>query len=183
MELKKAVFIDRDGTINEDEGYVYEVEKFKLLPGVIEGLKLLQKDFIFFIVTNQSGIARGYYTYDQYLNFNDLVISKLKDNNIRIEETYCCPHITEDNCDCKKPKTFFIEKAVNDYNLDVKNSWMIGDHPSDIKFGINANCNTIYLFTGHGPKHYKELEEENINPTFFASDFLVAAQFIMKNCS
>jgi len=180
MLLKKAVFLDRDGTINEDEGYVYEVEKFKLLPGVIEGLKLLQDDYLFFVITNQSGIARGYYTHDQYLKFNDVVIETLKENGIVIKETYCCPHITEDNCDCKKPKTFFIDKAVKDYNIDAKESWMIGDHPSDICFGINAGCQTVYLCTGHGPKHYKELEEENIIPTFTAPDFLSAAQLIMK---
>ena len=180
MELKKAIFLDRDGTINEDEGYVYEGEKFKLLPGVIEGLKLLQNDFIFFIVTNQSGIARGYYTYNQYLNFNDLVIRKLKENKISIEETYCCPHITEDNCECKKPKTYFIDKAVNEYNIDVKKSWMIGDHPSDIQFGLNAGCKTVYLKTGHGPKHFKELKEKDINPTTIAPDFLSAAQSIME---
>ena len=180
MMLKKAIFLDRDGTINEDEGYVYEVEKFKLLPRVIEGLKLLQEDYLFFIITNQSGIARGYYTYNQYLKFNDLVINARRENNIIIKETYCCPHITEDNCDCKKPTTFFIDKAVNEYNIDVKGSWMIGDHPSDIQLGLNAGCKTVYVCTGHGPRHYEELKEKNITPTIIATNFLSAVQLIKK---
>ena len=179
--MNRAIFLDRDGTLNEDEGYVHMLEDFKLLPGVIEGLKMLQEHFLFFIITNQSGIGRGYYTESQFLAFNNLVCESLKKQGIIIQKTYHCPHIYEDNCKCRKPNTFFIDQIAQGYMIDVKASWVIGDHPSDVKLGINAECSTIYICTGDGTKHFHELKEKDINPTFIARDFLTAAHYIKKS--
>ncbi|TFG09111.1 MAG: HAD-IIIA family hydrolase [Promethearchaeota archaeon] len=179
-KLVKAIFLDRDGTLNEDKGYVHKVEDFALLPGVIEGLKLLKNEFIFIIITNQSGIGRGYYTVDDLHAFNKLLIEALDKEAIEIKKLFFCPHIPEDKCECRKPNTHFIDLSTNEYNIDLKNSWVIGDHPSDASLGINAGCNTAYLLTGHGPEHYEELEEKNINPTIIAKDFLSAAKKILE---
>ncbi|MFX0001977.1 MAG: D-glycero-alpha-D-manno-heptose-1,7-bisphosphate 7-phosphatase [Candidatus Hodarchaeota archaeon] len=181
MKKSKAIILDRDGTLIEDKNYAYKVKDFELLEGVIEGLKLLQKDFLFFIVTNQSGIGRGYYTIQDFQKFNDHLISILKKQEIQILKTYFCPHLREVNCDCRKPKTKFIEDIIRDFNIDIKRSWMIGDHPSDIQFGINGGCRTIFLTTGHGDKHLDELESLGIKPTLICNNFLEAAKEILKS--
>ena len=99
----KAVFVDRDGVITEDIGYVHKIEDFKLVPNAIEGLKLL-KDYKLFIITNQSGIGRCYYKIEDFLNYNKRVLKELQKHIIKIEKTYYCPHKPEDNCECRKPK-------------------------------------------------------------------------------
>jgi D-glycero-D-manno-heptose 1,7-bisphosphate phosphatase len=181
MKKKKAIILDRDGTLIEDKDYTYKIEDFELLDGVVEGLKLLQKKFLFFIVTNQSGIGRGYYTIQDFQNFNNHLIMVLKNHEIEIVNTYFCPHLREDKCVCRKPKIKFIEKIIKEFNIDINRSWMIGDHPSDIQFGINGGCKTIFLTTGHGNKHLDELKSLGIKPTLICDNFLEAAKEIFKN--
>ena len=171
MSKNKAIILDRDGTLIEDKNYAYKIEDFELLPGVIEGLKLLQNKFLFFIVTNQSGIGRGYYTIQDFQNFNNHLINVLKTHKIEILKTYFCPHLREENCECRKPKTKFIDEIIKEFNVDINKSWMMGDHPSDVQFGINASCRTIFLTTGHGDKHLDELESLGIKPTLICDNF------------
>ena len=180
MTKNKALILDRDGTLIEDTNYAYKIEDLELLPGVIDGLKILQEEFIFFIVTNQSGIGRGYYTEDDFHNFNAHLILLLKEENIEIRKTYFCPHIREDNCDCRKPKTKYIDEIINEFNINIKESWMFGDHPSDIQFGINAGCRTVFLTTGHGKNHVGDLKLLKITPTIISNDFLSAVKEILN---
>ena len=180
MSMRKAIILDRDGTLIEDKNFAYKVEDFELLPGVIEGLKLLQQDFLLFIVTNQSGIGRGYYSESDFFKFNNHLIKVLEENQIRIEETFYCPHIKEENCECRKPKIKYIKKIVDCWNIDIEESWMIGDHPSDILFGINGGCKTVYMITGHGKKHLRDLEVKGIIPTLVYSNFLEAVEGIRR---
>ena len=179
MSRKKAIILDRDGTLIEDRNYAYKIEDLEILPGVIEGLKLLQNNFVFFIVTNQSGIGRGYYTVEDFEKFNTHLLEILDNNYIKILKTYYCPHLKEDKCDCRKPKTKYINEIINEFNVNIKESWMMGDHPSDIEFGINGGCRTVFLTTGHGIKHLDELETLGINPTMISDNFLAAAKEIM----
>jgi D-glycero-D-manno-heptose 1,7-bisphosphate phosphatase len=179
--MTKAVFLDRDGTLNKDQGYVHKTEDFELLPGVIEGLKILQDDFIFIIISNQSGIGRGYYTEEDFFAFNNLLVETLAKEGIKIQSTYFCPHLKEEKCDCRKPNTKYIDLSVIKYNINKAESWMIGDHPSDIILGNNAGIKTVFLLTGHGSEHTEDLKKKNINPTFIAEDFLSAAKFINGN--
>ena len=180
MTKNKAVILDRDGILIEDKNYVYKIEDLELLPRVIEGLKILKEEFIFFIVSNQSGIGRGYYTEEDFHKFNNHLIQLLKKETIEIIKTYFCPHLREDNCDCRKPKTKFIEEIINDFDVNIKESWMFGDHPSDIQFGINAGCRTVFLTTGHGKEHIDELESRKIKPTIISNDFLSAAKELLN---
>ena len=179
MGKKKALILDRDGTLIEDKDYAYKIEDLEILPGVIEGLKLLQKEFLFFIVTNQSGIGRGYYTTEDFHNFNNHLIRLLKEENIDIIRTFFCPHLREDDCECRKPKTKFIKDIINEYDVNIQESWMVGDHPSDIQFGINGGCRTVFLTTGHGEKHIDDLKTLNIKPTIISDDFLSIAKEIL----
>jgi histidinol-phosphate phosphatase family protein len=178
---KKAVILDRDGTLVEDHGYVHKTEDFKLLPGVVEGLKKLSKEFAFVIITNQSGIGRGIYTKEDMDRFNKKLIDELKKEKIEIKRIYYCPHTPEEGCRCRKPSTRYIEDAALELGIDLQHSWVIGDHPYDIEMGVKAGCKSIYLLTGHGKKHLPELEKGSIKPDFIANGFLEAATFIAKS--
>jgi len=178
--MRKAIFLDRDGTLNEDTLYPHRIEHFKLLPGVIEGLKKLLKDYIFIIITNQSGIGRGIYTDEDFQKFNKHLVSKLKKEGIEIKKTYYCPHHPDENCDCRKPHTKNIKDAAKEFNIDIKNSWTIGDHPPDIKMGLDAGTKTIFMLTGHGKQHVGEIKG-SLKPDFVAENFLQAAEFILKS--
>jgi len=175
--MNKAIFYDRDGTLVEDPGYVYKIEDFRLLPKTIEALKNL-KDFKFFIVTNQSGIGRKFFTKEDFDRFNNHLINVLKENSIIIEKTFVCPHHPDEECDCRKPSIKLIKEIEKEFNIDLKKSWVIGDHPHDIEMGKSAGCKTIYVLTGHGQKHLNGLE---IKPDFTAGNLLEASKFILNN--
>ena len=179
--MHKAIALDRDGTLVEDTGYPHKKEHFKMLPGVTEGLKKMSRDFIFVVITNQSGIGRGIHTEEDMHKFNKLLINNLKKDSIEIKKIYHCPHTAEQLCSCRKPSDRYIKEAAKEFDIDVKNSWTVGDHPHDVEMGIKAGCKTVYLLTGHGKKHCQDLEKSGIKPDFVAKDFLQAADFIMKN--
>ncbi len=176
--MDKAIILDRDGTLVVDPGYVHKIEDFKLFPDTIKALQLLKK-FKFFIITNQSGISRKIFTLKDFENFNNHLVNILKENNITIEKTYICPHHPDDKCDCRKPSTKFIKEAEKEFNIDLKNSWVIGDHPHDVEMGKKAGCKTIYVLTGHGEKHKDELND-NIKPDFIAKGIYEASKIIIN---
>lgn len=175
--MDRAILLDRDGVLNEDTGYAHKIKDLKLLYGAVEALKLLKDQFKFIIITNQSGIGREYYTEEDFHKFNNHLLNELKKQGIKIEKTYFCPHSPEENCNCRKPNTKFIKQAEKEFNIDLKNSFVLGDHPHDIEMGKNANCKTIYLLTGHGEKHKQKL---NTKPDFIANNLLEAAKWILK---
>lgn len=172
--MKKAIFLDRDGTVIEDTGYAYKIEDFILFPEAVEGLKLLKDDYKFFIITNQSGIGKGLFTVEDFHKFNTHLVETLAGYDITIERTYFCPHIG--GCDCRKPSTKYVQEIVKEYSVDLDRSWVIGDHPSDVEMGNRVGCKTVYLLTGHGEKHFRELESGGMEPTIIAPDFLEAAK-------
>ena len=157
-----AVFLDRDGTLIEDVGFIKQTSEVRFFPFTFKALKMLQEHFLLFIITNQSGIAKGITTKKEVSEVNNFIIASLKTQNIAIHDLYCCPHKDEDNCACKKPKTLFIEKASQLYNIDLSRSFIVGDHPSDVQCGLNAGINPVYLLTGHGRKHYDELNKDTV---------------------
>jgi len=171
----KAVFLDRDGVLIEDIGYPHRLEDFKLIQNAVEGLKLL-KDYRLIIVTNQSGIGRGYFKMNDFENFNNHLMQELKKHRIKIEKTYFCPHKPKDNCNCRKPKTKLIKDAKKEFNIDLKKSFMIGNMKRDIEMGHNAGCKSIFVLTGKGMN-----EKENSNADYVAKDLVGAAKWIMKN--
>ena len=172
--MTKAVFVDRDGVLVEDTGFVHKIEDFKLVKNAVEGLKLL-KGYKLFIITNQSGIGRGIYKVDDFLKFNNHLIKTLKKYNIKIEKTYYCPHKPEDNCVCRKPKTKFLKDAEKEFGIDLGKSFVIGDRKSDMKLGINCNCKTIFIAN----KDNNELKNK-ITADYLAKDLLDAAKWIIK---
>jgi len=176
--MNRAIFLDRDGVLNVDTGYTYKTEDLRFFPDVFEALNLLQNDFLLFIVTNQSGINKGYYTELDFLKFNNALLNALVMKGIVISKTYCCPHTREEKCDCAKPNIRFANQASEEFYVDLKKSFVIGDHPHDVEFGKNAGCKSIYMKTGHGEKHFKEL---NVKPDFVAKNLMEAAKWILDN--
>jgi len=142
----KALFLDRDGVINEDYGYVYKKEDFKFKEGIFELLKLF-KDYKIFIVTNQSGIARGYYTQDDFHKLMDWVKDEFKKKEIELVDVNFCPHHPDITgvCECRKPNAGMILDLAKKYNIDLKNSIMIGDKKSDIEAANKAGITKTYL--------------------------------------
>ncbi len=144
----KAVFLDRDGTINVDKNYLYKIDEFEFLPGAVEALRLLQSaGFLLIIITNQSGIARGYFTEADYLKLTDWMLAALKNYGVNISGVYYCPHLPEAEiseyrkvCDCRKPKTGLFEQAVRDFDIDLAKSYAIGDKPRDCAICETTDC-------------------------------------------
>lgn len=142
--MKKIVFLDRDGTISKE----YSDNEWRnittpiLLNGTIEGLKTIVEDgYEIIILTNQNLISDGIITEKQFKNYNDKLIKILSQHGISILKTYYCPHNDKDNCNCKKPKTGMIDAALKDYNIDIKNSFYIGDSYSDYNLAKKFNMN------------------------------------------
>lgn len=140
-EKTKALFLDRDGTINIEKNYVYKIEYFEFQPGIFELIKKYQNDgFLIFVITNQSGIARSFYTEEDFHVLNDWMIKAFGAAGIQISKVYYCPHHPEitGDCNCRKPKPGMISRAIKEFNLKSVNSVSIGDKKRDILAGKNA---------------------------------------------
>ena len=142
---RKALFLDRDGIINVDHGYVYTIDDFEFSEGIFTLLEYFRDaGYLLFVVTNQSGIGRGYYKVSDFHILTEWMIEEFNKKNITIEKVFHCPHTPDTMCHCRKPDTGMIEKALIEYSLDLKHSWMIGDKLSDIALANNAGiCHSI----------------------------------------
>ena len=145
--MNKAVFLDRDGVINLDKAYVSKIEDFEFCEGVFEALKHFQNlGYLLIVVTNQPGIGRGFYSEEDFQILSDWMQKELLHVKIKIDAIYHCPHAPEANCACRKPKSGMFFKAIEDFDIDVANSWMIGDKQTDMDAAIGAGIpNTILL--------------------------------------
>lgn len=160
MEKQPAIFLDRDGTIIEDNGHINNVLNVEFFPYTFEALRLLQNHFLLFVITNQSGVSKGLISESSVREVNMHIEDALKFKGIAIYATFYCPHKSEDNCNCKKPKPYFLTQAAQLYTIDLTKSYIIGDHPSDMLCGINAGVTPIYVLSGHGNKHKHELTSD-----------------------
>jgi len=144
--LQRACFLDRDGVINVDEGYVGSLERFRFIPGIFEALqKLQQRGFVLIVVTNQSGIARGYYTQADYEKVTRYMLEEFAKRGIEIAAVYHCPHHPDEDCACRKPKPGMIERAAREHDIDLASSWLVGDKMSDIEAAQRAGIKNVVL--------------------------------------
>lgn len=150
--MKKAIFLDRDGTINVDKGYLYKYEDFEYTEGALEALRLFKKKgYLLIIVTNQSGIARGYYTEEQFMELHRKINEELKKEGITIDDVYFCPHL--EGCKCRKPQTYLFREAAKKYDIDWKQSYAIGDRMRDLQICKEENVKGFLLLgTGETPE-------------------------------
>jgi D-glycero-D-manno-heptose 1,7-bisphosphate phosphatase len=186
---KPAVFIDRDGTINEQRGYINHLSRFELLPGVTDAVKLLNKNnFFAIIVTNQSGVARGYYPVSLVHQVNELMTKSLEREGATIDGIFFCPHhprgivpeFTAD-CDCRKPKTGLVQQALKVLDIDMSNSYVVGDRYVDIELAIRLNLKGVLVKTGYGLGEVEYvIPEMPGKPSHVAEDLLDAVKWILN---
>jgi histidinol-phosphate phosphatase family protein len=176
--MKRAVFLDRDGTINANrEDYVKSWREFQFLPNALVGLKLLAKsEYKIIVVTNQCGVAKGTISKETLEDIHQRMLANVEGAGGRIDAVFVCAHHYDDGCGCRKPKTGLIELAKEAFNLDLKESWLIGDKTQDILTGKNAGCKTLLVETGYGGRDGRYEAE----PDRRARDLLAAAGIILK---
>ena len=167
--MEKAVFLDRDGVISQENSYVKNVDDLLIYPFAEECVRFLHKmGFLAIVITNQSGIARGYFTENELQLMNKRLVDE-----VGIDRVYYCPHYLRGivrkysiKCTCRKPATGMIEKACSDYKIDIGKSFLIGDRESDIRTGKNANLKTILVRTGYGTQE----EMKGVQPDYICGD-------------
>ncbi|KHO46282.1 MAG: D-glycero-D-manno-heptose 1,7-bisphosphate phosphatase [archaeon GW2011_AR3] len=184
----RAIFIDRDGTINvEMPTYLYQLEDFAFLPGSVEAIaKLSKTDYKLIIITNQGGVAKGIYTEEDVNKINHHIVSELKKHGAEIHRVYYCPHHKDGTvegysfiCECKKPGTKFFEEAAHEFKLNLKKSWMVGDRDFDIMAGARAGCRTVLVKSGiNGEEYYRNM---TVEPDFVAPDLKMAVEIILEH--
>ena len=159
---KKVIFLDRDGVINKEKDYLYKKEDFEFIDGVFEACRYFQEiGYQLVVVTNQSGISRGYYQEEDFHKLTKWMLEQFESQSIKILDVFFCPHGPESTCNCRKPKPGMLLEAKEKYNIDMQYSWMIGDKEADIGAANAAEVkNTILVKTGH------EIDEVNSNAKF-----------------
>lgn len=177
--LRPAAFVDRDGTINVERHYLRSPAELELIPGAAEGLKALQgQGFALVVLTNQSGVARRYFTLDALAAVHRRLAGMLAAEGVTLDGIYICPHGPADDCDCRKPKPGMARQAAADLGLDPGRSVMIGDKMADIGLGRAIGARTVLVRTGHGLR-----EETEAAPfaDFVADDLLAAARWVAEH--
>ncbi len=150
--MNKALFLDRDGVVNVEINYLYKVEDFKFIDGIFELCKKYQSQgYLLFVVTNQSGIARGYYTQEAFDILSTWMIEEFAKHGVEIKKVYFCPHHPEISgvCNCRKPEAGMLLQAQKEFDVDLENSFLVGDKESDIEAALSAGLKESYLFDEH----------------------------------
>ena len=188
--LKPAVFLDRDGTINEQMGYINHLTRFHLLPGVGGAIRTLNEhDLPVVVVTNQSGLARGYFPESLLDAVHDEMRRLLAAQGAHIDGLYVCPHHPEAKeerfrraCNCRKPKTGLLEQAAAEMGLDVQRSYMVGDRWSDLRCGAAVGTKTILVLTGYGRGDACYIGPgQAVQPDYVAEDLSAAVRWILAD--
>jgi D-glycero-D-manno-heptose 1,7-bisphosphate phosphatase len=187
--MNKAVFFDRDGTINEEVGYLTDLDKLRLIPGSGAAIKRLNEaGFKVVVVTNQAGVARGYFTESFVLETHKRFMQMLRDAGARLDGIYYCPHHpTAGNssytmvCDCRKPGTGLIDRAARDLDIDADRSYVVGDKWSDVELGQRAGAHTILVRTGFATDDPGNIRAPHVaDPDFIAHDITEAVDWIVQ---
>ncbi|WPD24641.1 MAG: D-glycero-beta-D-manno-heptose 1,7-bisphosphate 7-phosphatase [Candidatus Electrothrix scaldis] len=188
MTKRAAVFLDRDGTINEQMGYVNHISRFVLLPGAAQAIRTLnEQDIPVVVVTNQSGLARGYFPPSLLEEVHAKMEQELAAEGAHIDGLYICPHHPEakeeqfrKDCTCRKPKTGLLEQAAAELGLDLQRSFMVGDRWSDLKCGARVGATSILVLTGYGRGDLEYISpQQEIQPAKVAEDLLEAVEWIL----
>lgn len=167
LKMKKAIFLDRDGTLNVEKKYLYREKDLEFEKGTVEALTILRDlGYLLIVVTNQSGIARQYYTEEDLKRFHQAFQRKLSVFGLKIDKFYYCPHHPEKgigeyklDCSCRKPKPGMLEQGISEFEIDRKSSYMVGDKYADVQAGMAAGVSSILVRTGYGKEEEQKLQE------------------------
>ena len=186
---RPALFMDRDGTVSEEVGYVNHPSRFRVFPYSAEAIKLLNKNgWLAIVVTNQAGVARGYFSEDVIVQIHEQLRRDLENASAKLDAIYYCAHhpsVGEApyrlDCDCRKPKTGLIDRAVVDFEIDLQRSWMVGDRYGDIELAQNAGLHSALVLSGYGRGEWEyQRGSWKLEPEVVAEDLLDVARIIIE---
>jgi len=178
---RRAIFLDRDGTINEEMDYLSSAEDFRLLPRTAAAVRLLRgHGLLVIVVTNQSGVARGYFTEEDVAAIHERMRRDLARARTRVDAVYSCLHHPDDGCACRKPGTLLFQQAAQDLCLDLSASYFVGDKLSDILPGQSLGGGTILVLTGYGQQEQELARQQDFQPDYIADDLYSAAEWIIR---
>lgn len=181
-----AVFIDRDGTLIHEAHYLRRIKDVKLFAHAVAAMKLLAgAGFKLVMVTNQSGIGRGYLTEEKLHQIHSYLEKLLARRGVKFDAIYYCPHHPEKECACRKPKTGMVKRAAKELNIDLKRSYTIGDHKGDFLLGQNMGGTGIFVLTGHGREEHKKIQASGgaLTPDRIEKNIYTAARWIVKQAA
>jgi D-glycero-D-manno-heptose 1,7-bisphosphate phosphatase len=178
-----AVFLDRDGTINEEMGYINHLSRFRLLPHAAQAIRRLNETgFKVVMVTNQSGAARGYFPPSLVNEVHEHLETLLASEGAHLDGIYACLHAPDANCACRKPRPTLIQQAARDLDLDLERSYAVGDRYRDIETAVNAGVQGILVLTGYGLGEYEYLRTTSkVQPVQIASGLWEAVEWILAD--
>jgi D-glycero-D-manno-heptose 1,7-bisphosphate phosphatase len=185
--MNRAVFIDRDGTISEEVGYINHLSRFRLFPYSAAALKQLHENgYLAIVITNQAGVARGYFSEEMVQAIHKQMTQDLETSGARLDAIYYCAHHPsvggppyQLDCDCRKPKPGLLLRAARDYDIDLANSWMVGDRYSDIELAANAGVKSALVLSGYGRGEWEHQRDNwTTQPDLVAEDLLAAVNQI-----
>jgi D-glycero-D-manno-heptose 1,7-bisphosphate phosphatase len=179
---RPAVFLDRDGTIAEEVGYLNHASRFRMFPFVAGAIRRLNEAGLsVVVVTNQSGVGRGYFPEAVVCAVNELMIQQLTEAGARIDAVYYCPHTSADRCDCRKPKTGMLDRAALEHALDLQHSFVVGDRYGDMELARNVRARAVLVRTGYGESELAwHAAKWPVQPDFVAEDLSDAADWILR---
>ena len=180
--LRPAVFLDRDGTICEEVGYLNHVSRFRMFPFVAAALRRLNEaGYAVIVVSNQSGVARGYFPESLVHQVNEVMTQQLFEAGAKVDAVYYCPHASRENCMCRKPKTGMLERAAHEHCIDLRRSFVVGDRYGDTQLAHNAKACGILVRTGYGEGELAwHAAKWPAPPDFVASDLTQAVDWILR---
>ncbi len=177
--VRAVVYLDRDGTINEDVGYIGDPDRIRLLEGAARAIRRLNTEGVkVIVITNQSGVARGLYTEDELDEVNRRLVGLLEAEGAHLDGVYYCPHHPDDGCGCRKPEAGLVKKAAAEHGLSALRSYVVGDKASDIELAANIGAEGILVLTGMGKG---QLEGLRRRPAFIARDLGEAVDWIVND--
>ena len=180
--LRPAVFLDRDGTIAEEVGYLNHVSRFRILPHVADAIRRLNEaQMPVIVITNQSGVGRGYFPVALVQTVHELMTQQLEAAGARLDAVYYCPHTSADGCDCRKPKTGMLDRAAREHAIDLHRSFVVGDRHGDVEVARRAGARSILVRTGYGEGEYLwNAPKWQYQPDFVAADLADAVHWILR---
>ena len=182
-QLRRAVFLDRDGTICEEVGYMNHISRLHIYPFAAAAIhRLNEAGFPVIVVTNQSGASRRYFPESLITEIHERIGHDLAVSGARIDAFYACPHRAEDGCECRKPRTGMLERAAREHGLVLPGSWVVGDRQADVDLAHNARARSIFVLTGYGRGEYEWHSRDWPHPPEFVSENLAAAVDKILEC-
>ncbi len=179
---RHAVFLDRDGTVAEETGYVNHLSRFTVYPFAAAAIRRLNEASVpVIVVTNQSGVARGFFPEEMVHRVNDKMTKELEAGGAHVDRIYYCPHSTDTKCDCRKPNPGMLERAAREHHLELHGSSLVSDRFADLEMGYKAGCRTVLVLSGYGRGEYEWNRARWPHlPDHVAENLTIAVDWILK---